>query len=282
MRRDTVEHRVAVVTGASRGIGKGIAIALAGRGYDIAFSYCSAREEAVRLQRRIEEQFGRRCEIWQADLRKPGAGPAFVEEAAEKLGGLDVLVNNAGATRFESILDLTDQGVGDLIDLDLKNYLFCTQAAARVMVKNGTRGSIIQITSSRAERAYPGDGIYGGVKAAVARASQSAALDLAPYGIRVNCVAPGAIAVRSREELEELAKHKAVPVDFWDKLGRRIPLERVGTPEDVGNAVAFLASPEAAYITGITLRVDGGLILPGMPESGECGGWGGRKKEADR
>lgn len=193
-----------------------------------------------------------------------------------------MLVNNAGATRFESILDLTEQGVNDLIDLDLKNYLFCTQAAARVMVRNGTRGSIIQITSSRAQRAYPQDGIYGGVKAAVARASQSAALDLAPYGIRVNCVAPGAIAVRSREELEELAKHKAVPMDFWDKLGRRIPLERVGTPADVGEAVAFLASPEAAYITGVTLRIDGGLILPGMPESGPCDSWGGQKKEAER
>lgn len=273
-------NRVAVVTGASRGIGKGVAIALAGHGYDIGFSYCSAQEEAVQLQRRIQEEFGRRCEIWRADLRETGAGPAFVEAAADRLGGLDVLVNNAGATRFESILELTQQGVDDLINLDLKNYLFCTQAAARVMVRNGTRGSIIQITSSRAERAYPGDGIYGGVKAAVTRASQSAALDLAPYGIRVNCVAPGAIAVRSREELAELAKHKAVPVDFWDKLGRRIPLERVGTPEDVGNAVAFLASPEAAYITGVTLRVDGGLILPGMPESGS--GWGGGKKEAEQ
>ena len=269
-------NRVAVITGASRGIGKGIAIVLAGHGYDIGFSYCSAEDQAVRLQRQIWEEFGRRCEIWRADLRKPGAGPAFVEAAADKL------VNNAGATRFESILNLTEQGVNDLIDLDLKNYLFCTQAAARVMVRNGTRGSIIQITSSRAQRAYPQDGIYGGVKAAVARASQSAALDLAPYGIRVNCVAPGAIAVRSREELEELAKHKAVPMDFWDKLGRRIPLERVGTPADVGEAVAFLASPEAAYITGVTLRIDGGLILPGMPESGPCDSWGGQKKEAER
>ena len=275
-------NRVAVITGASRGIGKGIAIVLAGHGYDIGFSYCSAEDQAVRLQRQIWEEFGRRCEIWRADLREPGAGPAFVEAAADKLGGLDVLVNNAGATRFESILDLTEQGVNDLIDLDLKNYLFCTQAAARVMARNGTRGSIIQITSSRAQRAYPQDGIYGGVKAAVARASQSAALDLAPYGIRVNCVAPGAIAVRSREELEELAKHKAVPMDFWDKLGRRIPLERVGTPADVGEAVAFLASPEAAYITGVTLRIDGGLILPGMPESGPCDSWGGQKKEAER
>ena len=271
-------NRVAVVTGASRGIGKGIAMALAKNGYDIGFSYRSAREEALKLKERIQEQTGRRCEIWYAELEKPGTGPEFVEKAAQELGGLDVFVNNAGMTRFESILDLTEDGVNNLIALDMKNYIFCTQAAARIMVRNHTRGSIIQITSTRAERAYPMDGIYGGVKAAITRMSESAALDLAPYGIRVNCVAPGAVAVRSKEELMEMAKHKPIPLDFWDRLGCRIPLERVGTPEDVGNAVVFLASKQAEYITGATIRVDGGLILPGIPEVGSEG-WGGKRKE---
>ena len=274
-----MSKKVAVITGASRGIGRGIAIALAAQGYDIAFSYCSAQQEAVQLQRQIVRETGQNCEIWPVQLREPGAGPAFVRDAAEKMGGLDVMVNNAGMTRFESILDLTPEGVGGLIDLDLKNYLFCTQVAAQIMIENHTKGCIIQITSSRAERAYPQDAVYGGIKAAVTRASQSAALDLAPYGIRVNCVAPGAIAVRSKEELAELAKVKRIPVDFWDRLGQRIPMERVGTPEDVGSAVAFLASPQAQYITGVTIRVDGGLILPGMPESGSSGHWGGTKKE---
>lgn len=276
-----MDNRVAIVTGASHGIGKGIVMALAKSGYNIGFSYRSAREEALKMKTQIQEQTGRRCEIWHAELDKPGAGPEFVEKAARELGGLDVLVNNAGMTRFENILDLTEDGVNGLIALDLKNYIFCTQAAARIMVRNHTRGSIIQITSTRAERAYPMDGIYGGVKAAITRMSESAALDLAPYGIRVNCVAPGAIAVRSKEELLEMAKHKPIPLDFWDSLGRRIPLERVGTPEDVGNAVAFLASEQAEYITGTTIRVDGGLILPGMPEMGSEG-WGGKKKEIEK
>ena len=149
------------------------------------------------------------------------------------------------------------------------------QAAATQMVRAKISGSIINITSTRAERAYPCDAVYGGVKAALNRASQSAALDLAPYGIRVNCVAPGAIAVRSKEYLQKLS---IIPVDFWDELGTRIPLGRSGTPEDIANAVAFLASDQASYITGEILRVDGGLILPGMPEQ-RGHSWGATKKE---
>lgn len=149
------------------------------------------------------------------------------------------------------------------------------QAAAIQMVRAKISGSIINITSTRAERAYPCDAVYGGVKAALNRASQSAALDLAPYGIRINCVAPGAIAVRSKEYLRKL---NLIPVDFWDELGTRIPLGRSGTPEDIANAVAFLASDQASYITGEILRVDGGLILPGMPEQSDLS-WGATKKQ---
>lgn len=208
-------------------------------------------------------------------MRKDGAGAKFVNQVSEEMGVPCVLVNNAGRTRMESILDMTPETVDELINLDLKNYLFCMQAAATQMVRAKISGSIINITSTRAERAYPCDAVYGGVKAALNRASQSAALDLAPYGIRVNCVAPGAIAVRSKEYLQKLS---IIPVDFWDELGTRIPLGRSGTPEDIANAVAFLASDQASYITGEILRVDGGLILPGMPEQ-RGHSWGATKKE---
>lgn len=271
-----MDRRIAVVTGGSQGIGQGIVWELAKRGYDVAFSYRSAEASAMELKQRVRETMGVRCECWYAEMRNRGEGPAFIEKAAEEMGGLDVLVNNAGMTRFESILDLTEEMVESLISLDLKNYLFCMQAAARIMVKQHTRGSIINITSTRAERAYPADGIYGGVKAAINRASQSAALDLAPYHIRVNCVAPGAVIIRSKEQLQKLP---GAPVEFWDRLGERIPLQRSGLPEDVAHAVAFLASPESDYITGVTLRVDGGLILPGMPEGSEQTAWGITKKK---
>ena len=251
-------NKIAIVTGASQGIGRGIALKLAKEGYDIAFSFFSATQRAEELCAEIQSTTAQRCAMYCVDMRKDGAGAKFVNQVSEEMGVPCVLVNNAGRTRMESILDMTPETVDELINLDLKNYLFCMQAAA-----------------TRAERAYPCDAVYGGVKAALNRASQSAALDLAPYGIRVNCVAPGAIAVRSKEYLQKLS---IIPVDFWDELGTRIPLGRSGTPEDIANAVAFLASDQASYITGEILRVDGGLILPGMPEQ-RGHSWGATKKE---
>ena len=253
-------NKIAIVTGASQGIGRGIALKLAKEGYDIAFSFFSATQSAEELCAEIQSTTAQRCAMYCVDMRKDGAGAKFVNQVSEEMGVPCVLVNNAGRTRMESILDITPETVDELINLDLKNYLFCMQAAATQMVRAKISGSIINITSTRAERAYP---------------SQSAALDLAPYGIRVNCVAPGAIAVRSKEYLQKLS---IIPVDFWNELGTRIPLGRSGTPEDIANAVAFLASDQASYITGEILRVDGGLILPGMPEqSGHS--WGATKKE---
>ena len=203
-------RKKAIVTGASRGIGRGIIRELAAAGYDIAFSYRTREDEA--------------------------------KEAAEE-------IRTMGSFAWY----------------------------ARYMKAHEVKGCIINITSSRAERAYPGDCVYGGIKAAVNRASQSMALDLAPYGIRVNCVAPGAICIRTPEEIK--AEGRTELEGFWESLGERIPMGRNGTPKDIGRAVVFLASENAAYITGEVLRVDGGLILPGMPEKVENdkNAWGGEK-----
>ena len=169
-------------------------------------------------------------------LRKEGVGVELLKKSVEALGGLDLLVNNAGVTRFENILDLTPEVFDLLFHLDFKNYILMMQEAARYIVKNKVRGSLINITSSRGERAYAGDFLYGGLKAGLNRAIQSIALDLAPYGIRVNNVAPGAVRVRDKQELVNQGK-----MSFWDDLGKKIPLERCGMPEDIGEAVAFLA-----------------------------------------
>jgi NAD(P)-dependent dehydrogenase (short-subunit alcohol dehydrogenase family) len=160
--------------------------------------------------------------------------------------------------------------------------------AARYMIDNGIHGCLVNISSSRGERAYANAGIYCGIKACLNHMAEAFALDLAPYGIRVNNVAPGAVRVRSDEELLAMTNGRATDYfwdekflknpelvadhDFWDMLGPRIPLGRVGLPEDIGRAVAFLASEKASYITGVTLRADGGLILPGMPEDSSMAG----------
>lgn len=271
-------RKKAIVTGASRGIGRGIIRELAEAGYDIAFSYCSREDEASAAAEEIRSA-GAYTWYAQADMSEPGEGEKFFELALRELGGLDLLVNNAGVTVFQSILDMSPEETQKMVNLDLLNYLVLSGKAARYMKNHGVKGSIINITSSRAQRAYPEDCVYGGIKAAINRASQSMALDLAPYGIRVNCVAPGAVCIRTPEEIK--ADGRKDLEGFWEGLGRRIPLGRNGTPEDIGKAVVFLAGEGASYITGEVLRVDGGLILPGMPEKTEAGKnyWGGEKSD---
>lgn len=254
----------AIVTGASRGIGKGIAMCLAAEGYDLAISYASKKEEAEKVAEQIRETYHTRCLIYQAALQEKGAGKALFDRAVADLGGLDLLVNNAGLTIFESLQEIKEETLDLLINLDFKNYILMMREAANYMIASGTKGNIINITSSRGEQSYPEDGLYGGLKAGLNRAICSFALDVSQYGIRINNVAPGAIRIRTKEELIEGGN--VAMADFWDELGNRIALGRSGLPEDIGHAVAFLASDKASYITGTTLRVDGGLILPGMPE----------------
>lgn len=254
----------AIVTGASRGIGKGIAMCLAAEEYDLAISYASKKEEAEKVAEQIRETYHTRCLIYQAALQEKGAGKALFDRAVADLGGLDLLVNNAGLTIFESLQEIKEETLDLLINLDFKNYILMMREAANYMIASGTKGNIINITSSRGEQSYPEDGLYGGLKAGLNRAICSFALDVSQYGIRINNVAPGAIRIRTREELIEGGN--VAMADFWDELGNRIALGRSGLPEDIGHAVAFLASDKASYITGTTLRVDGGLILPGMPE----------------
>ncbi len=262
----------ALVTGASRGIGRGVALVLAEDGYDIAISYYTKSEEAQEVAGLIRREHGRACHVFQADLSESAVPGGLVQAAAAALGGLDLLVNNAGFTMFDHQLG-DDVGLIDrLIHVDFRACLLAATAAARLMIADKTPGSIVTITSSRAERAYPRDAVYGGVKAAMRRATESLAIRYAPHGIRVNCVAPGATMVSEEPWARE----------FYGSLSRKVPLGRVGTPRDIGNAVSWIASEKASYITGITLRVDGGLILPGMPElrvSDPDRGWGDTQEE---
>lgn len=277
-------RKKAIVTGGSIGMGRGIALVLAEEGYDIAFSYYDESEQGLRdLDATVAmlKEKGAECFFRMADLSGKDAPREFFEWAVGELGGLDLLVNNAGVNMPLPLQDLTEDNIDHLFALDQRAYVILMHLAARYMIDNGIRGNIINVSSSRGDRAYPNAGIYCGIKAGLNRMIEAFALDVAEYGIRINNVAPGATRVRTKEELlaikegsptdyfwdSDYKEHpEKVETDFWDLLGQKIPLGRAGLPEDIGNAIAFLASDKASYITGVTLRVDGGLILPGMPE----------------
>jgi glucose 1-dehydrogenase len=254
----TGNGKVVLVTGASRGIGTGIALVMAKTGYDIAITYTEQKTKAEEVAAQIR-QMGRRVTIIQGDLLKEEVPAQIVEQCIKEMGHIDVLVNNAGQTIIGHILDMKLDQINSLLNLDFRSYVLMTQLVARHMRDQGIKGSIINITSTRGDRAYCCDGVYGGVKAALSRATQSFALDLGAFGIRVNCVAPGAIPTPATLE------DKRMKIQY-DDFAQRIPLKRFGTSEDIGNAVAWLASDQSSYITGQTLNVDGGLIIPGMPE----------------
>ena len=254
--------KTALVTGGSHNIGQGIAIVLAEKGYDVAITYNNRLEGALETKKAVEA-LGRRCFVYQASLNEADVPEKTVNQAHADLGHLDLMVCNAGRDSRVSILAVTEEDLRFLYESNYRNYILCASAAARHMVKDGVPGSIIFITSSRAEQAYPDDFIYGGFKAAIKRACESIALELSAYNIRVNCVAPGATWPASPDR-----DPNKIPF-----IHDSIPLHRSGTARDNGEAVAFLASDEASYITGVSLRVDGGLILPGLMEGYEPIPW---------
>lgn len=273
-------RKKAVVTGGSSGIGRGIVYSLADAGYDVVFSYRSGKVKADRVINELSNKFSSGIfACLQADFSIDNVSKKFFRQAVHMLDGIDLLVNNAGVTITESIFELTEENMDYLYRLLLRNYLILMREASAYMAANHIGGSIINISSIRGISSHPGDAVYGGIKAALNRACQSAALDVAPYGIRINNILPGAIRRFLPEEENTQDTSHIEKVRF---LSSRIPLERYGTPEDIGNAVVFLASEQASYITGVSLPIDGGLSLPGLAETArdsEAAGWGRIKKD---
>lgn len=246
-------NKCVFITGGSRGIGAGCARVFASKGYDVALTYNSCEEEAVKVAEEIRAM-GRRCFYYQASMQDRNVPTEVTRRAIVDLGHIDTIICNAGLTRHNLLL-LTDADfIDEVYSLNYRAYVLCAAEAARHMKENGIKGSILFMSSSRSERAYPTDAMYAGFKAAINRAAQSFALELSQYGIRVNVIAPGGTTTRG-------------DLDTSVAFAEKVPLGRLGHPFDVGNAAHFLASDEASYITGITLRVDGGLILPGVPEA---------------
>jgi len=247
------KDKVAVVTGASRSIGRGIALALAREGCAVVVNYRKSQEEADEVVNTIKEMGGRAIAV-KCDVSRRDDVEAMFKATVEEYGKVDILVNNAGIGVGGSLLETTDEIWDKHMAVNLKGVFLCSQVAARYMVER-KYGKIVNISSNSGFGiAMPRETSYAVSKAGVIQLTKSSAYDLGKYNINVNCVAPGAVDTvmlrggRSEEEYEKVLE------------GRRnaTSLGIVGTPEDIANAVLFFANDKARYITGKTLLVDGG------------------------
>ena len=248
-----VSERVALVTGGSRGIGKSIVVALATAGAKVAFIYQSNKEAADALVAELTGQ-GREVYAIQANVANKAEADAAIENVVAKWGRLDILVNNAGLIRDKLVLAMSAEEWNEVINTNLTSVFNFCQAAIRPMMGNRF-GRIVNMSSVAADYSNPGQANYAASKAGIEGFSRCLATEYAKRGITVNCVAPGFI---------ETDMTIAVVNAAGDKIKNSIPVKRLGKPEDIANAVLFLASNESSYITGQTIKVDGGLTLGGM------------------
>ena len=243
-----LEGQTAIVTGASRGIGKAIAIFLAKEGAEVIINYSSSLENANKVVSEINS-FGGKAYPLQADISNENSVNELIKTVLEKNNKIDVLVNNAGITKDGLLMRMKTDDWQKVLDLNLSGVFYCTRAVSRQMLKQ-KKGRIINITSVVGLMGNPGQANYSAAKAGVVGLTQSAAKEFASRGITVNAVAPGFISTDMTKDLNS------------ESILSAIPLGRFGNPEDVAGAVRFLASdPSAAYITGQTIQVDGGMVM---------------------
>ena len=247
-----VQNRVALVTGSSQGIGRGIAVRLAEAGADLVINGRSDSAEVRETLEQVQALQRRACFI-AADIGVAAECHRLVDEARARMGRLDILVNNAGMQRHRPFLDVDEAEYDQVLDVNLRGPFFLAQAFARQLRDAGRGGRIINTSSVHEELPFPNFASYCASKGGLKMLMRNLAIELAPLGITVNNVAPGAIETPINREL----------MNQPDKLARLlddIPAGRLGQPRDVAGAVAFLASDEASYITGASLVIDGGLL----------------------
>ncbi len=241
------ENQTALITGAGRGIGKTIALLLAQEGADIAFTDL---DEAINAETRQEiEALGRRCLSYQANVTDPDAVNAMVSDLLEQWGKIDILINNAGITRDNLFMRMKPEEWSQVLDVNLNAVFHMTKAVVRPMMKQRS-GRIISISSVVGFSGNPGQVNYSSTKAALVGFSKSLAREVGSRGITVNLVAPGFIETAMTDKLND---------EQQQQILQQVPLGRMGSPEDIAQAVAFLASPQAGYVTGTTLHVNGGM-----------------------
>ena len=248
MTTTTLQGKTALVTGSDRGIGKGIALALARAGCRVAVNYLDRPELAHQVVKEVEA-LGAAGIAVQGDVRSAQSVQRMFAETFDRFGRLDIHVNNAGVQTWKPLLEVTEEEWDFVVDTNLKGCFLCTQTAGRHMKDQGG-GSIINIGSGCNKIAFPDLVAYTASKGGIEMFTKVSAVELGPYKIRVNCVAPGAVEVE-RTKLED--------PDYAGTWGRITPLGRVGQPDDIGRVVTFLAGPESEFVTGQTIWVDGGM-----------------------
>lgn len=241
----------ALVTGSSRGIGREIALRFAREGADVAVNYRGHAEEAEEVARAIEG-VGRRATVLKADVSRTADCERLVAEAWQALGSLDILVNNAGMEVSAPFEEVTEADFERVIGTNLKGTFFVSQAVVRRWLKHERPGRIVNISSVHEELSFPGHAAYCAAKGGVRMLTRDLAVELGGRGIAVNAIAPGAIETDINRDVTADPQARA-------QLLARIPLQRLGQPGDVAAIALFLASDEAAYVTGSTYFVDGGM-----------------------
>lgn len=245
-----LEGKIALVTGGSRGLGKAIALKLASLGADVVINYTSSGEEAEKVRAEIENM-GRKSLSIRADVSKFDEAKNLVDSTIGEFGRIDILVNNAGITRDNLLLRMTEEDFDKVIDVNLKGTFNVTKSAIRKMLK-GSGCSIINISSVVGVAGNAGQCNYAASKAGVIGLTKSLAKEVAKKNVRVNAIAPGFIATDMTDKLAE---------ETIEEYKASIPLGKLGEPDDISNAVAFLASDMSKYITGQVLVIDGGLFI---------------------
>lgn len=244
-----LENKTAIITGATRGIGRGIALEFAKQGANVAFTYNSSVDAAISLEKEMEA-LGVKAKGYQSNAAEFEKAQELVKEVQEAFGSIDILINNAGITKDNLLMRISEEDFDQVIEVNLKSVFNLTKAVIRPMMKQRA-GSIINMSSVVGLKGNAGQANYAASKAGIIGFSKSVALELGSRNVRSNVIAPGFIETEMTDKLDEAV------VKGWTDA---IPLKRGGTPKDIANACVFLASDMSSYVTGQTLTIDGGML----------------------